>query len=110
MAVSETIVREFFELHGFFVRQNRKHIAPKREDDEIDFYVHNPAGPTEGGEVPFVMESARDLETLTRAVVVVKCASTWSRRQTLQGLHGHPGLQHPIRLARGTTLRQSQQT
>ena len=32
MAVSETIVREFFELHGFFVRQQRKHIAPKRED------------------------------------------------------------------------------
>ncbi len=54
MAVSETIVREFFELHGFFVRQNRKHIAPKREDDEIDFYVHNPSGPAEGQEVPFV--------------------------------------------------------
>ena len=48
MAVSETIVREYFELHGFFVRQNRKHIAPKREDDEIDFYVHNPGGPAEG--------------------------------------------------------------
>ena len=37
MAGSETIVREYFELHDFFVRQNRKHIAPKREDDEIDF-------------------------------------------------------------------------
>ena len=72
MAVSETIVREYFELHDFFVRQNRKHIAPKREDDEVDFYVHNPNGPTEGGEVPFVLENARDLETLTRAVVVVK--------------------------------------
>jgi hypothetical protein len=23
-AVSETIVREYFELHGFFVRQQRK--------------------------------------------------------------------------------------
>ena len=55
MAVSETIVREYFELHDFFVRQNRKHIAPKREDDEVDFYVHNPNGPTEGGEVPFVV-------------------------------------------------------
>ena len=37
-AVSETIVREFFELHGFFVRQQRKYIAPtRREDEEIDF-------------------------------------------------------------------------
>ena len=72
MAVSETIVREFFELHGFFVRQQRKHIAPKREDDEIDFYVHNPSGPPEGAEVPFVLESTEDISHLLRAVVVVK--------------------------------------
>ncbi len=76
MAVSETIVREFFELHGFFVRQNRKHIAPKREDDEIDFYVHNPSGPAEGQEVSFVLEAALDLACLTRAVVVVKAWHT----------------------------------
>src|SRR6185369_11860639 len=42
-AVSETIVREYFELHGFFVRQQRKYIAPaRREDDEVDFFVLNP--------------------------------------------------------------------
>tara|TARA_B100000959_G_scaffold44849_1_gene45341 strand:- start:963 stop:1562 length:600 start_codon:yes stop_codon:yes gene_type:complete len=76
MAVSETIVREYFELHGFFVRQNRKHIAPKREDDEVDFYVHNPSGPTDGEEVPFVLEAAPDLAHLTRAVVVVKAWHT----------------------------------
>jgi hypothetical protein len=76
MAVSETIVREFFELHGFFVRQQRKHIAPKREDDEVDFYVHNPSGPAEETEVPFVLESAADLKHLTRAVVVVKAWHT----------------------------------
>ena len=76
MAVSETIVREFFELHGFFVRQNRQHIAPKREDDEIDFYVHNPSGPAEGQAVPFVLEAAEDLSQLTRAVVVVKAWHT----------------------------------
>jgi len=41
-AVSETIVREYFELHGFFVRQQRKYISPTRpEDDEIDFCVVN---------------------------------------------------------------------
>ena len=33
-AVSETIVREYFELHEFLVRQGRKYIAQtKREDD-----------------------------------------------------------------------------
>ena len=37
-AASETIVREFFKLHGFFVRQQRKYIAPtRREDEEIDY-------------------------------------------------------------------------
>ena len=37
-AVSETMAREFVELHGFFVRQQRKYIAPptRREDEEID--------------------------------------------------------------------------
>lgn len=42
-AVSEAIVREFFESAGFFVRQHRKHVSPaRREDDEIDFAVSNP--------------------------------------------------------------------
>jgi hypothetical protein len=70
-AVSETIVREYFELHGFFVRQLRKYITPsRREDDEADFLVLNPraqvAGPT-----PFVLSSG-DLAGLARALVVVK--------------------------------------
>ena len=29
-AVSETIVREYFELHEFLVRQHRKYIAPNQ--------------------------------------------------------------------------------
>ena len=42
-AVSETIVREYFEMHGFLVRQHRKYVAPtRREDEEIDFYILNP--------------------------------------------------------------------
>lgn len=71
-AVSETIVREYFELHGFFVRQQRKYVAPsRREDDDIDFLVINPRpqGPAEG--LPFILESA-DLARVSRAVVVVK--------------------------------------
>src|SRR5213075_2282900 len=71
-AVSETIVREFFELHGFFVRQQRKYIAPtRREDEEIDLFVLNPH-PAAGGRPPPFVLAADELPAITRAVVVVK--------------------------------------
>jgi hypothetical protein len=71
-AVSEIIVREYFELHGFLVRQQRKHLTPTRaEDEEIDFLVVNPAAPKAGGPVPFVLGPA-DVAAVARAVVVVK--------------------------------------
>ena len=72
-AVSETIVREYFELHEFLVRQHRKYIGLARDQDEddIDFFVLNPhPQPCEGG-LPFVLGSA-DLAFLERAIVVVK--------------------------------------
>jgi hypothetical protein len=70
-AVSETIVREYFELHGFFVRQQRKFISPARpEDDEVDFFVFNPRVQP-GATLPFVLGSA-DLAGVARAVVAVK--------------------------------------
>ena len=71
-AVSETIVREYFELHGFFVRQQRKYIAPtRREDEEIDFFVLNPRHVAAGQPLPFVLTSG-DLPAIARAVVAVK--------------------------------------
>jgi len=71
-AVSETIVREYFELHEFLVRQHRKYIAPtKAEDDDIDFFVLNPQPQPLTGERPFVL-AAPDLAFIERAVVVVK--------------------------------------
>ena len=71
-AVSETIVREYFELHGFLVRQQRKYVTPaRREDEEADFYVVNPR-PREGaGPLPFILTAA-ELPRLRHAVVVVK--------------------------------------
>lgn len=70
--VSETIVREYFELHEFLVRQHRKYIAPtKREDDDIDFFVLNPQPQPLAGQRPFVLASP-DLAFIERAVVVVK--------------------------------------
>jgi hypothetical protein len=71
-AVSETIVREYFELHEFLVRQHRKFIAQnRREDDDIDFFVLNPLARKRDGEQPFVLAS-EDLPFIERAIVVVK--------------------------------------
>jgi hypothetical protein len=71
-AVSETIVREYFELHEFLVRQHRKYIAPtKRENDDIDFFVLNPHPEKRDFPQPFVLASS-DLRFVDRAIVVVK--------------------------------------
>jgi hypothetical protein len=71
-SVSETIVREYFELHEFLVRQHRKYIAQtKREDDDIDFFVLNPHPHKVSGALPFVLGS-EDLAGLESAIVVVK--------------------------------------
>lgn len=71
-SVSETIVREYFELHEFLVRQHRKFIAQtKREEDDIDFFVLNPHAQKREGDLPFVLTSA-DLASVERAIVAVK--------------------------------------
>ena len=44
-AVDETIVREYFESHGFLVCQRRKYIVQSRQktgDEEVDLIVLNP--------------------------------------------------------------------
>jgi hypothetical protein len=70
--VSETIVREYFELNGFLVRQFRKHVAPAvREDDDIDFLVLNPQPHTKVSELPFLL-NAGDLKFVERAIVILK--------------------------------------
>ena len=70
-AVNEAIVREFFELHGFFVLQQRKYITPNvREDDDVDFFVLNPHHAPRPS-LPFVL-GADDLPGIARALVVVK--------------------------------------
>src|SRR6266436_3337755 len=72
-AVSETIVREYFELHEFLVRQHRKYVTKGRgeEEDDIDFFVLNPRPRPHEGERPFVLASG-DLAFIDRAIVVVK--------------------------------------
>lgn len=71
-AVSETIVREYFELNGFFVRQQRKYVpSARRDDDEIDFLIWNSHYRAEPGAIPFVLGTP-ELSGISRAVVVVK--------------------------------------
>ncbi len=71
-AVSEIIVREYFELNGFLVRQHRKFIAPTRHEyDEIDFFVLNPQPQIPPVPLPFILSTA-NLASISRAVVVVK--------------------------------------
>lgn len=71
-AVSETIVREYFEMREFLVRQHRKYIAQtRREDDDIDFFVLNPHPQTREEPMPFVL-APPDLMFIERAIVVVK--------------------------------------
>src|SRR5260370_19699003 len=73
-AVSETIVREYFELHGFLVRQQRKFVARNRnadDEDDVDFFVLNPKPKQRPAELPFVLTSA-ELGFINRAIVVVK--------------------------------------
>lgn len=70
-AVSETIVREFFELHGFLLRQHRKYVSPARRADDIDFFILNPRRDEAMEDIPFLLGPG-DLEGISRAIVVVK--------------------------------------
>jgi hypothetical protein len=71
-SVSEAIVRDFFELHGFLVRQPRKHAARSARDSEgADLMVVNPR-PLERTEgLPFLL-GPEDLAGVARGLVVVK--------------------------------------
>jgi hypothetical protein len=74
----ENIVREYFELNGFFVRQLRKYLVQsrkKRADEEIDLLVYNPSAPIDGVPAGFQLFSA-DMAKIRRAIVVVKAWHT----------------------------------
>lgn len=72
--IDETIVREYFELNGFLVRQMRKYQVQsraKRSEEEIDLVVINPAC-RPGGRKPNFMLFSNELPLISRAVVFVK--------------------------------------
>lgn len=69
----EDIVREYFELHGFLVRQIRKYQVQSRKklaEEEIDLLVLNPA--CDRSRKPGFLIFSSELPHISRAVVVVK--------------------------------------
>jgi len=73
-AVGEAIAREYFEAHGFLVRQHRKYVVTARAktaDEEIDLLVVNPRVEAATGPLSFVLGAA-DLKHVARAIVAVK--------------------------------------
>lgn len=73
-AVDESIVREYFESHGFLVCQRRKYIVQSRQktaDEEIDLIVLNPRAAADTPPREFEITSAM-LNQIARAIVAVK--------------------------------------
>ena len=74
----ENIVREYFELHGFLVRQVRKYQVQARRkgaEGEIDLSGYNPTY-APGDREPNFLLFASELPYIHRAVVVVKAWHT----------------------------------
>src|ERR1043166_3983978 len=73
-AVDESIVREYFEAHGFLVCQRRKYVVQARQktaDEEINLIVLNPRATA--SESPLGFEVTSDaLNHVARAIVAVK--------------------------------------
>ena len=69
----DNLVREYFELNGFFVRQSRKYAVQsrrKRADEESDLLVINPA--PQRSVTPSFQLFAADLAGISRAAVAIK--------------------------------------
>jgi hypothetical protein len=67
--VNEWLVREFFELHGFFIRAHRKYTA--RGEEEIELLVTNTQPATPLLPPAFVL-TAGNLHQVRHAVVAIK--------------------------------------
>jgi hypothetical protein len=69
----ENIVREYFELNGFFIRQLRKHVVRSRKkpvEETVELLVYHPSAPSAGPEPNFQLFSS-DMAAIQRAIVVV---------------------------------------
>ena len=74
----ENIVREYFELNGFFVKQLRKHVVQSRKKQlevSSDLVVFNPAV-AEGATLPGFQLFSSDMSNLRAAVIGIKSWNT----------------------------------
>ncbi len=86
-AVDETIVREYFEAHGFLVCQRRKYVVQTRQksaDEEINLIVLNPQC---SGNVPATFEL--DGETLKQVSLAIVAVKGWHTEIFSPGLLAH---------------------
>ena len=70
----DNIVREYFELHGFLVRQLRKyqvHSRKKLAEEEIDLLVYNPTYAVSDRKPAFLLFSS-ELPYIHRAIISIK--------------------------------------
>lgn len=68
------MVREYFEMNGFLVRQLRKYqvsARAKTTEEEIDLMIYNPSW-KRGGAAPGFMLFANDMHRVHRGVVCIK--------------------------------------
>lgn len=71
-SVNDQIVREFFELQGYLVRQIRKHVSPMPDEvEESDFWIWHPE---QGKELDASKKNpiAQSIHSVTHAFVFVK--------------------------------------
>lgn len=91
-AINEQIAREYFEAHGFFVRQPHKYVVMarnKRPSEEIDLVIVKPAQADH--DVPAdILWTGRHLSGIARAVVSVRGWHT--ERISVQALQNFPQL------------------
>ena len=103
----ENIVREYFELNGFFVRQLGKHAVRKRKKTEgsgVELLVYNPSAPADAPEPNFQLFSS-DMSSVRQAIVVVH---GWQHAGVTPAI-----LKSPVRLLeflKKETLSQADQT
>lgn len=71
-SVNDQIVREFFEIQGFLVRQIRKHVSPMPDEvEESDFWIWHP-GHASDGQRTTKSGLSQPLDAITSAFVFVK--------------------------------------
>ena len=88
----ENIVREYFELNGFFARQLRKHSVHSRRkvtEESVDLLVYNPSAPSDAPEPNFQLFSS-DMVAIRQAIVVV---DSWQQTRVTPAI-----LKSPARL------------